>query len=119
MFNSLPAPVLLDIAILFTGLAWALGFLVVDKRPHLFLAIAGSSLLCLIGYSAASLGAPAWVVVAAPLPVDFFLLWYVLRTPRKMAIAYPLIWVFYVLIHIGLSSLLHYDSLIPAWRLHA
>jgi hypothetical protein len=45
--------------------------------------------------------------------------WYVLRKPRKMAVAYVSIWAIYIVIHILLSALLRYDSLIPAWRLHS
>jgi len=52
-------------------------------------------------------------------PLDFLLLWYVLRQWRKMWRAYVAIWAIYIVIHILLSALLHYDSLIPAWRLHA
>ena len=66
-----------------------------------------------------SLGAPPWAVVAAPVPLDVLLLWYVLRKPRKMAVAYVSIWAIYIVIHILLSALLRYDSLIPAWRLHS
>jgi hypothetical protein len=65
------------------------------------------------------LGAPPWAVVAAPVPLDLLLLWYVLRKPRKMAVAYVSIWAIYIVIHILLSALLRYDSLIPAWRLHS
>jgi hypothetical protein len=36
-----------------------------------------------------------------------------------MAMAYVLIWAIYIVIHIFLSALLHYDSLIPAWRLYS
>ena len=75
--------------------------------------------MCLLGYSVESLGAPAWAVVAAPIPVDLLLLWYVLRKPRKMAIAYPAIRAIYIVLHIALSAGLHYDSLIPAWKLHS
>lgn len=32
MLNTLPAPILLDIAILFTALAWGLGAFLVDKK---------------------------------------------------------------------------------------
>jgi len=118
MLNTLPAPVLLDIAIFFTALSWSLGFYVVDKRPHAFSSLAIGCFVCLLGYSIESLGAPPWAVVAGPIPLDIFLLWYVLRNPRKMVIAYPTIWAIYIVIHIVLSSALHYDSLIPAWRLH-
>jgi hypothetical protein len=43
MFNSLPAPILLDIYIFFTALAWSLGFLVAGledgtSRQQLFFA---------------------------------------------------------------------------------
>jgi hypothetical protein len=118
MFNSLPAPILLDIAIFFTALSWGLGFYIVDRKPHIFSSLAIGCFVCLLGYSVASLGAPIWAVIAAPVPVDLLLLWYVLRQPRKMIIAYPTIWAIYTVIHILLSAFLHYDSLIPPWRLH-
>jgi hypothetical protein len=118
MLNSLPAPILLDIAIIFTALSWGLGLYLVDKRVYIFASLAVGCFVCLFGYSVESLGAPAWAVVAAPVPLDLLLLWYVLRTPRKMALAYVSIWAIYIVIHILLSALLRYDSLIPAWRLH-
>jgi len=119
MLNSLPAPILLDIAIFFTALSWGLGLYLVDKRVHLFASLAVGCFVCLFGYSVQSLGAPLWAVVAAPIPLDFLLLWYVLRTLRKMLLAYVAIWAIYFVFHILLSRLLHYDSLIPAWRLHS
>ena len=119
MLNSLPAPVLLDVAIFFTALAWGLGFYIVDRKAHIFASLAIGCFVCLLGYSVASLGAPAWAVIGVPVPVDIFLLWYVLREPRKMAIAYPTIWAIYTVFHILLSAFLHYDSLIPPWRLHS
>jgi hypothetical protein len=87
MLNSLPAPILLDVAILLTALAWGLGFYLVDKKAYWFSSLAIGCFVCLLGYSVASVGAPAWAVVAAPIPVDFLLLWYVLRNPRKMIVA--------------------------------
>jgi hypothetical protein len=62
-----------------------------------------------------SLGAPPWAVVAAPIPLDFLLLWYVLRKLRRMLVAYVAIWAIYIVFQIWLSSLLHYDTLVPAW----
>jgi hypothetical protein len=119
MINTLPAPVLLDIAIFFTALSWGLGFYLVDKKVYIFESLAIGCFVCLLGYSVASLGTPVWAVVAAPIPLDILLLWYVLRKARKMAMAYVLIWAIYIVIHIVLSALLHYDSLVPAWRLHS
>ena len=119
MLSGLPAPVLLDIAIFFTGLSWGIGFYLVDRRVYIFASLAIGCFVCLFGYSVESLGAPAWAVVAAPVPLDLLLLWYVLRKPRKMALAYVSIWAIYIVIHILLSVLLRYDSLIPAWRLHS
>lgn len=119
MLSSLPAPILLDIAIFFTALAWGFGFYLADKKVYVFDSLAIGCFVCLLGYSVESLGAPAWAVVAAPIPVDLLLLWYVLRTPRKMAIAYPSIWAIYFVFHVALSAGLHYDSLIPAWKLHS
>jgi hypothetical protein len=119
MFNNLPAPILLDIAIFFTALSWGLGFYIADRRAHIFASLAIGCFVCLLGYSVASLGAPVWIVVAAPVPLDLLLLWYVLRQPRKMVIAYPTIWLIYIVFHVVLSALFRYDSLIPAWRLHS
>src|SRR6202047_727381 len=119
MLSTLPAPILLDIAIFFTALSWGLGFYLVDKRVYIFASLAVGCFVCLFGYSVESLGAPPWAVVAAPVPLDLLLLWYVLRKPRKMAVAYVSIWAIYIVIHILLSALLGYDSLIPAWRLHS
>jgi hypothetical protein len=119
MLNSLPTPILLDIAILFTALSWGLGAYLVDKKVYVFASLAIGCFVCLFGYSVESLGAPAWAVVAAPIPLDFLLLWYVLRKLRKMLLAYIAIWAIYIVFHVLLSSLLHYDSLIPAWRLHS
>ena len=119
MLGSLPAPILLDIAILFTALCWGLGFYIADKRVYIFAPLAIGCFVCLFGYSIESLGAPAWAVVAGPVPLDLLLLWYVLRKPRKMLVAYVATWAIYILIHIPLSAFLRYDSLIPAWRLHS
>jgi hypothetical protein len=119
MLNSLPAPILLDIAIIFTALSWGLGLYLVDKRVYIFASLAIGCFVCLFGYSVASLGAPTWAVVAAPVPLDLLLLWYVLRKPRKMAVAYVAIWAIYIVIHVLLSAFLRYDSLIPGWRLHS
>jgi hypothetical protein len=116
--NSWPAPILLDVAIFFTALSWGLGMYLVDKKAHVFASLAIGSFVCLLGYGVQSVGAPIWLVVAAPIPLDFLLLWYVLRSPRKMLLAYPTIWAIYIVFHVLLSTFLHYDSLIPAWRLH-
>jgi hypothetical protein len=118
MLGTLPTPILLDIAVLFTALSWGLGFFIADRKVHLFASLAIGCFVCLFGYSVESVGAPPWAVVAAPVPLDILLLWYVLRRPRKMAVAYVSTWAIYIVLHILLSSLLRYDSLIPAWRLH-
>jgi hypothetical protein len=119
MLSSLPGPIQLDIAILATALAWSLGFLIADRRVHLFASLAIGCFVVLIGYSVASLGARPWLVIATPTACDFLLLWYVMRTPRKMVIAYLSTWIIYVGLHVMLSAGLRYDYLIPPWHLHA
>ena len=118
MLGTLPAPILLDIAILLTAFCWGLGFFIADRKVYLFPSLAIGCFVCLFGYSVESVGAPPWAVVAAPMPLDILLLWYVLRKPRKMAISYVSTWAIYIVLHILVSSLLRYDSLIPAWKLH-
>jgi hypothetical protein len=119
MRSTLPTPILLDIAIIFTALSWGLGMYLVDKKVHLFASLAIGCFVCLFGYSVESLGAPPGAVVAAPIPLDVLLLWYVLRNPRKMFLAYPAIWAIYIVFHGVLSAIFRFDSLIPAWRLHS
>jgi hypothetical protein len=34
VFNSLPAPILLDIAIFFTALSWGIGLYIVDRKAN-------------------------------------------------------------------------------------
>lgn len=119
MLGALPAPILLDIAILFTALAWGLGLYLVDRRVYVFASLAVGCFVCLLGYSIESVGAPDWAVVAGTAPLDFLLLWYVLRTLRKMLTAYVAIWSIYIVFHIVLSAMLRYDSLIPPWKLHS
>src|ERR1017187_3863532 len=48
MLNALPSPVPLDIAILFTALAWCFGFYLVDKRVYLFASLAIGCFVCLV-----------------------------------------------------------------------
>jgi len=75
MLQGLPGPVQLDIAIFFTALAWAIGFYLADKKVYIFAPLAIGCFVCLVGYTVASLGMPWWAVVAAPIPLDFLLLW--------------------------------------------
>src|SRR5712671_7889417 len=96
MLSTLPTVILLDIAIIFTALSWGLGMYLVDRKVHLFASLAIGCFVCLFGYSVESLGAPLWAVVAAPIPLDFLLLWYVLRRLRKMLMAYVAIWAIYI-----------------------
>ena len=119
MLGTLPVPILLDIAILLTALAWGLGLYLVDRRVYIFASLAVGCFVCLLGYSVESVGAPGWAVVASTAPLDVVLLWYILRKPRKILMAYVAIWSIYIVFHLAFSSLLHYDSLIPPWKLHS
>jgi hypothetical protein len=119
MLTGLAPALNIDIAIVFTALAWGIGLTVADRKVYVFASLAIGCFVVLLGYSIADLGAPGWAVMAGPMALDFFLLWYVLRTPRKMAVAYVVTWPIYIGLHVILSSLLHYDSLIPVWRLHS
>ena len=83
MLNVLPAPILLDIAIIFTAISWGLGLYLVDKRVYVFASLAIGCFVCLFGYSVESVGAPIWVVAAAPIPLDVLLLWYTFKKAAK------------------------------------
>lgn len=118
MLTELAPAINLDIAIFFTALAWGIGLYVADRKAYVFVSTAIGCFVVLLGYSIADLGARGWAIMAGPMALDFFLLWYVLRTPRKMAMAYVVTWPVYIALHVILSGVLHYDSLIPVWRLH-
>ncbi len=117
--NTLPAVLQLDLSILFTALAWGLGFFLAVRRVYLFQTIAIGCIVCLSGYTLACLNAPLWLVVPALIPLDILLAWYVLRKPAKIAMAYASSWMFYAAFHVVLSFWFRCDWLIPAWKLHA
>lgn len=56
MLNALPAPILLDIAIIFTALSWGLGLYLVDKRVYFFASLAIGCFVCLLGVQRRELG---------------------------------------------------------------
>ena len=64
MFSAYPAAIQLDLAILFTALAWALGFFVATRKFHLFSSLAIGCFVVLIGYTLGALHAPAHGVEA-------------------------------------------------------
>jgi hypothetical protein len=50
MLRNLPLPILLDIAIFFTALAWGLGIYLIGKRVLIFAPLAIGCFVCLLGY---------------------------------------------------------------------
>ena len=116
--SALPLPILLDIAIFLTSLAWGIGFYIASRRVYLFESFAIGSFVCLLGYSLADGGAPVWLVIAGPLPFDILFLWYLLRKPRAMLISYVSTWAVYAVFHVIMSAGFPHDSLIPPWKLH-
>jgi hypothetical protein len=119
MPESLPPIILLDLAIFFTALSWCIGLGFVAKKLYGLTSLAIGCFVCLLGYSVQSLGVPGWAVISAPVVLDIFILWYILKEPRKMVLAYILIWLTYTIFHILLSAIFHFDSLIPVWKLHS
>lgn len=119
MLAALPGSINIDISIFFTALAWGIGLYVADRKIYVFASLAIGCFVVLLGYSIADVGAPGWAIMAGPMTLDFYLLWYILRTLRKIAVAYFVIWPIYIGMHAILSALLHYDSLIPVWHLHS
>ncbi len=67
----------------------------------------------------ASLHTPIWLIIAAPIPLGFLLLFQQVKDLRTTSFIYLTTWVIYLVFHISLSAGLHYDSLLPSWRLHS
>lgn len=105
------------VAVLATALALAFGTSLVARRLIIVAPLLIAAAVVLIGYAIGESFAPTWVAFAAPFPVGLVLLWLVLgRSVRKVLVAYLLTWLMYGMLHVLLSGLFGYHSLIPVWQ---
>ncbi|WP_273129770.1 hypothetical protein ACNRWW_20195 [Metabacillus sp. HB246100] len=78
-----------------------------------------------IGFSVVSLGAlteklgsPMWLIIFIPFPIGMILLYLFLNVSvPQWFLHYMLTLAIYTVIHIPMSYVFHYHSLIPAWKL--
>lgn len=119
MLNSLSPPALTAIAILLTATSYFCAGLIIQHVPRMLGSLVIGAAVVLTGYLMASLHAPMWLIVAAPIPLGFLLLLYQVKNLRMTSLIYLVTWVVYLSFHIIFSAGLHYDSLMPAWRLHS
>lgn len=116
---SLHFVVLFCVSVLFTSLANVIGVGVAARRFRPWASLLMSFTVVLIGYLAVILRAPMGMVLAMPVPVGLFWLYQIVgRDVWRTLNAYLVGGGAYVVFHVLLSGLYHYDSLIPGWRLH-
>jgi hypothetical protein len=110
---------LFGVAILFTGLAYVIGISVAEQRMRIVGSLLIGVVVVTLGYVAKYFHAPIWLVIALPIPFGIIILWYVVgKRVRQTIVAYITTWIAYLVFHVLLSAIFHYDSLIPPWHLH-
>jgi hypothetical protein len=110
----------LGVAIIFTALSFMFAIYIIEKKWK----IVGSLLLGVVGVVlgnfAYHIHLPFWLIMGTPIPFGLTILWFIVGKKIKTAlITYGVAGIFYLVFHILLSLIFHYDSLIPGWYLHS
>lgn len=112
--------VLLGIAIIFTALSFVIAIYIIKKK----IKIVGPFLIGVVGVTVGWLAyyiqLPSWLVMVMPIPFGLTILWFIVGKKIKTALmTYGVAGIPYLVFHILLSLIFHYDYLIPAWHLHS
>ena len=107
------------LAILFTSLAYFLGDIFLFHMLSWWQPLIIGASVVLLGAMVEKLQAPMWLIIITPFPVGMFLLlWFMDWNLSKWFYTYCLTLGIYIVLHIVLSALFKFHSLIPAWKLH-
>jgi hypothetical protein len=105
-------------AISLTSLSYFLGDLFLTKGLLIWQALIIGASVVILGATAEKLRAPMWLIILTPFPVGMLLLFLFLNEGFTMWLfTYSLTLLIYVIIHVAVSSLFRFHSLIPAWKL--
>ena len=106
------------VAIAFTALSYVIGIYIAQHKLKLFgSAIIGFAVVT-IGYLSALLQFSILLIILMPIPFGFIILYFISgRNIKKTLYSYAIAWVAYIIFHVILSSLFHFHSLIPSWKL--
>lgn len=106
------------IAITFTTLSYVIGIYVVQRKLKLLGSTLIGVIVVSIGYLSALLKFPILLIVLMPIPFGFVILYFISeRNIKKTLYSYAIGWLAYIIFHVILSSLFHFHSLIPSWKL--
>lgn len=105
-------------AIFLTSLSYFLGDLFLTKGLLIWQALVIGASVVILGATVEKLRAPMWLIILTPFPVGMLLLFRFLNESWTMWLfTYSLTLLIYVIIHVVVSSLFHFHSLIPAWKI--
>ncbi|MBO1513043.1 hypothetical protein [Metabacillus bambusae] len=105
-------------AITLTSLSYFLGDLFLTKGLLIWQALIIGASVVILGATAEKLRAPMWLIILTPFPVGMLLLFFFLNESWTMWLStYSFTLLIYVIIHVIISSLFRFHSLIPAWKL--
>lgn len=105
-------------AILLTAFAYFLGDFIVMNKLFMWHALVIGAAVVLAGAFVEKIQAPMWLIILTPFPIGMVLLYILLgENVLTWFITYAITLAIYVILHIIASSLLHFHSLIPAWKI--
>jgi hypothetical protein len=106
------------LAITFTSLSYVIGIYVSQRKFKLFGSAFIGAVVVTIGYLSALLNFPILLIVLTPVPFGFIILYLISERNIKLTLfSYAIAWLAYLIFHVILSGLFHFNSLIPSWRL--
>ncbi|BDH61532.1 hypothetical protein MTP04_16620 [Lysinibacillus sp. PLM2] len=106
------------LAIILTALSYYIGSLLISNSLSAFLALVIGTTVVSLGAITEVLKAPMWLIILVPFPVGMILLFLFLNESlQTWFITYFVTLAIYTVIHIFMSFVFKFHSLIPAWKL--
>ena len=106
------------LAIILTALSYFIGSFLISNGLSVFLALIIGISVVSLGAITESLRAPMWLIILVPFPVGMILLYLFLDEPLlTWLITYFITLAIYTVIHVFMSFIFKFHSLIPAWKL--
>lgn len=109
----------LIVAIFFTSLSYYLSDLTLFKKLGWWQPLLIGITVVLLGAFVEKIGASMWFIILLPFLVGIIILLSFYNWNIALGLyTYSLTLVYYVVLHVLLSYIFKFDSLIPAWKLH-
>ncbi|QCR32014.1 hypothetical protein [Lysinibacillus sp. SGAir0095] len=106
------------LAIVLTALSYFMGSLLFNNGLSAWQALVIGTSVVLLGAVTEALKAPMWLIILVPFPIGMILLFLFLSEPVQIwSTTYLLTLAIYTVIHVFMSYIFKFHSLIPAWKL--